>query len=106
LTVIAMPILVPLLAPQAAASAGAIVPPLALTLILPLAIGLAVSETRPRWTLRLQTIARPLSTIALVVMLASTLAVNVRELLHILASRAIVAILALVAGAFLAGFAV
>jgi BASS family bile acid:Na+ symporter len=105
LTVIAMPIIVPLLAPQASASPGAIAPPLALTLMLPLAIGLLVSERAPRLTRRLQAVARPLSTIALVVLLASTLAVNVRELAHILASRAIVAIVALVAGSFLIGFA-
>jgi BASS family bile acid:Na+ symporter len=105
LTVIAMPIIVPLLAPQAAASPGAIAPPLALTLILPLAIGLLVSERAPRLTRRLQAVARPLSTIALVVLLASTLALNVRELAHILASRAIVAIVALVAGSFLIGVA-
>lgn len=105
LTVIAMPIIVPLLAPQAAASPGAIAPPLVLTLILPLAIGLLVSERAPRLTRRLQAVARPLSTIALVVLLASTLALNVREFAHILASRAIVAIVALVAGSFLIGFA-
>lgn len=105
LTVIAMPIIVPLLAPQAAASPGAIAPPLALTLILPLAIGLLVSERAPRLARRLQAVARPLSTIALVVLLASTLALNARELAHILASRAIVAIVALVVGSFLIGFA-
>ena len=106
LTVIAMPIIVPLLAPQAAASAGAIVPPIALTLILPLAIGLVVSQYAPRLTRWVQAIARPLSTIALVALLASTLALNVRELVHILASRTVVAILALLAGSFLIGFAV
>ncbi len=106
LTVIAMPIIVPLLAPQAAASPGAIAPPLALTLILPLAIGLVVSQRAPRVTRRLQAVARPLSTIALVVLLTSALALNMRELVQILASRTVIAILALVAGSFLIGFAV
>lgn len=106
LTVIAMPLIVPLLAPQVAASPAAIAPPIALTLILPLALGLVVSQYAPRPRRWLQALARPLSTTALVALLASTLALNVRELVDIVASRTIIAILALLAGSFLIGFAV
>ena len=105
LTVAVMPIIVPLLAPQASVSAGAIALPLALTLLLPLAIGLVLSELAPRWAKRLQPFTRTISTITLVALLVLTIALNLRHVLDIVASRAVIAMLLLLAGSFAIGFA-
>jgi BASS family bile acid:Na+ symporter len=101
-----MPLLVPLLAPAAAVTARAIALPLVATLLLPLAAGLVVADRRPRWARLLQPIARVASTIALVAMLLLTVILNVHHVIDILASRAIVALLLLFAGAFVIGYAV
>jgi BASS family bile acid:Na+ symporter len=106
LTVVLMPLIVPLLAPEAAVSAGAIVLPLVGTLLVPLAIGLVVTERAPRWAIALQPSAGVLSTVALVVLLVSTTTLNLSHVIDILASRAIIAVLALVAGAFVIGYTV
>ncbi|NVB81823.1 MAG: transporter [Kofleriaceae bacterium] len=103
LTVVFMPIVVPLLSPGAAVSARAIALPLAETLLLPLAIGLVVTERAPRWARALQPIAEVISTIALVAMLVLTIALDLRDVAGIVASRALVAVLLLVAGAFVIG---
>ena len=106
LTVVFMPIVVPLLAPDASVSAGAIALPLAETLILPLAIGLVITDRAPRWAKLLQPIARAVSTIALVALLGLTIAVNVRDVLDLVASRALAAVILLLAGSFAIGYAI
>ncbi|HEU4615967.1 MAG TPA: bile acid:sodium symporter [Kofleriaceae bacterium] len=106
LTVVLMPIVVPLLAPEAAVNAAAIAVPLVATLLLPLAIGLVISGWAPRWTTALQPIARTVSTIALVALLVFTIAVNAHHVAAVVASRALLAVLALLAGAFAIGYAV
>jgi BASS family bile acid:Na+ symporter len=105
LTVVLMPVVVPLLAPNTAVSAGAIAGPLALTLILPLAIGLVITDRAPRWARLLQPIARVASTIALVALLSLTIVLNARDAIGILASRAVVAMILLLAGSFAIGYA-
>lgn len=104
LTVVFMPMIVPLLAPSAAVSASAIAPPLVGTLLVPLAIGLVVTDRGPRLANILQPITRAASTIALVVLLVLTIVMNLRDTLDILASRAVVAVLLLLAGSFAIGF--
>lgn len=104
LTVVFMPVIVPLLAPAAEVSAAAIALPLAETLILPLAFGLAITDLAPRWAKVLQPIARALSTIALVALLVLTIVLNARNVLEIFASRAVVAVLLLLAGSFAIGY--
>jgi bile acid:Na+ symporter, BASS family len=104
LTVVLMPIVVPLLAPEAAVSAGAIALPLVLTLILPLVLGLVIKDRMPRWTALLLPVARIVSSIALVALLVLTTALNIRNVIDILASRAVVAVLLLVAGSFAIGY--
>ncbi|HTL38962.1 MAG TPA: bile acid:sodium symporter [Kofleriaceae bacterium] len=106
LTVVLMPIVVPLLAPEAAVSARAIAIPLTLTLILPLVLGLIIKDRAPRWTAILLPIARTASSITLVVLLVATTALNLRSVIDILASRAVVAVLLLVAGSFAIGYGV
>lgn len=105
LTVVCMPLIVPLLAPEAAVSASAIALPLALTLLLPLAVGLVVNELAPRWARRFLPFARVVSTISLVALLVLTTALNIRDVIDIVASRALVAVLLLLAGSFVAGYA-
>ena len=104
LTVVLMPMIVPLLAPSAAVSASAIAPPLVGTLLLPLALGLIIRDRGPRLARALQPSARAISTIALVLLLALTIALNLHHVLAILASRAIVAVVLLLVGAFAIGF--
>ncbi len=106
LTVVLMPIVVPLLAPEAAVSAAAIAVPLAATLLLPLAIGLVMSQWTPRWARLLQPSARTVSTITLVALLVLTIVVNARHVAAVVASRAVVAVLLLLAGSFAIGYAI
>jgi BASS family bile acid:Na+ symporter len=104
MTVLFMPLLVPLLAPDAAADAAAIAVPLALTMLLPLAIGLLVTEVKPSWAARLAPITRTVSTIALVLLLATTLVVHAPELRDVLVSRTSMALVLFVLGAFAIGY--
>lgn len=106
LTVVLMPIVVPLLAPEVTVSASAIALPLAVTLILPLAIGLVVKDRVPRWADVLQPIASTLSSISLVALLVLTIAGNLRNTADIVASRAVLAVLLLVAGSFAIGYVI
>lgn len=106
MTVVVIPFMVPVLAPEAAVSARAIAPPLAATLLLPLAIGLVVTERAASWARLFQPIARAAATIALLALLLSTIVVNLRHVIDILASRAVVAVLLLLAGSFVIGYAI
>jgi bile acid:Na+ symporter, BASS family len=91
------------LAPEADVSAGPIASQLALTLILPLAIGLIVKAKASPWAQRLRPIMGKTSTIALVVLLASTVLLNLRGLLE-LGLTAIGAALLLILGSFAIGY--
>ena len=104
LTVVFMPMIVPVLAPSAAVSASAIAPPLVGTLLLPLVIGLVITDRGPRLADALQPIARAISTISLVLLLVLTIVVNLHNAIDIVSSRAIVAVLALLAGSFAIGY--
>lgn len=78
--------------------------PLLSTLILPLLLGLAVKAVVPRWAPRLAPIGGRTSAIALVVVVISTFVANINELVRVLKSGAILAGIALIAGAFVIGF--
>jgi bile acid:Na+ symporter, BASS family len=106
MTVVVTPIIVPLLAPEAAVSAGAIALPLAGTLLLPLAIGLVLTDRAPRWASCFQPLARIVSTIALVALLSLTIVLNLHQVIDFLASRDLLAVLLLLAGAFATGYAI
>lgn len=104
MTVVYMPIAVPLFAPDAAVDAIKVALTLATTLLVPLALGLLLSELAPRWAKRLLPIARTASTVTLAALLATTLIVNRVDLIDMLASRALVAIVAFVLASFAVGF--
>jgi predicted Na+-dependent transporter len=106
ITVVVMPIAIPLLVPEASVSAAAIAVPLALTMLLPLGVGLLVSESAGTWARRLQPVARKVSTVTLVVVLVSTLLVNLHHLGGILVSRAMLATLLFVVGSFVIGYVI
>jgi BASS family bile acid:Na+ symporter len=106
LTVVFMPVAVPRLAPDAAVNPAAIAVPLALTLVLPLVIGLIATEFAARWAKRLQPIARSVSTVGLMILLETTLVVNVHHLGDIIVSRAMPAMLVFVLGSFVIGYVI
>lgn len=104
-TIIYMPIVVPLALPEAAVSVPGIAKPLVLTMLLPLALGLVIRAYAERLALRLQSIMGKVSTIALVILVAATILANLREILGLFGTGAILAGVLLIAGAFAIGFA-
>lgn len=104
-TMVYMPIMVPLALPDAQVSAAAIALPLALTMLLPLALGLLVRAWAERWAQRLQPVMRSLSTAALLVLIAATILANLRGILGIFGTGAIIAATILIGGSYLLGYA-
>lgn len=78
--------------------------PLLSTLILPLLVGVAVKALAPRWVARLVPIGGKVSTVAVVVVIASTFGANYNELVEIVRTGAIIAGVLLVLGAFVVGY--
>jgi BASS family bile acid:Na+ symporter len=103
-TVVYMPLVVPLALPEANVSAAAIATPLALTMLLPLAFGLAVRERFTRAALKLHPYVAKLSTLALLVLIAATVVVNMPGIAAMFGTFAILAALAVLGGAFLSGY--
>jgi BASS family bile acid:Na+ symporter len=103
-TVVYMPFVIPLVVADASVSATAIAVPLFLTLILPLIVGLAIDAVLPRWAARVQPVATKTSSIALLVLIASTVVVDARLLVGLLGTGAIAAAVLLVVGAFGVGY--
>lgn len=103
-TVIYMPAVVPLVLPEADVGAAAIAMPLLLTMLLPLAAGLAAHEYFTGAALRLQPLMSKLANLALLVLMAATVLSNLREVLVILRTPAILAALIFLGGAFLIGY--
>jgi BASS family bile acid:Na+ symporter len=104
LTVLYMPLVVPHVITDTSVSAIKIAVPLASTLLLPWAVGLALDAIRPRLALRLQPIASQTSSIALWVLITSTLVVYGRLFRAVLGTGAVAAALLLTGGAFGAGY--
>lgn len=111
-TVVFLPFYVPLAMTHPALRGLSYVPsnvlklglPLLSTLILPLVLGVVAKTVAPRWTVRLVPIGGKLSTIAVVVVTVSTFGANFHELIRILKTRAVIAAVLLVLGAFVVGF--
>ena len=103
-TIVYMPIVVPLVLPDARVSALAIAVPLVLTMLLPLAVGLFVRARSERWARRLQPSTRAVSTVALVVLVLATILANLREILDVVLTTAILAALLVIGGAFVIGY--
>jgi BASS family bile acid:Na+ symporter len=104
LTVVYMPLVIPLVVADASVRAIAIAAPLLATLILPLILGLVLDSTLPRWAARLQPVAMKTSSIALLVLVTSTVVVNAPLLARLLGTGAIAAAFLLIAGAFCVGY--
>jgi bile acid:Na+ symporter, BASS family len=104
-TVVYMPLVVPLVAPDAEVGPGAVAAPLVTTNLLPLVAGMVVLALVPGVARRLRPLLRPLTTAALLAVLALTMAAYWEEFAGLLGRRVILATLLLVAGAFLIGFA-
>jgi BASS family bile acid:Na+ symporter len=99
-----MPIVVPLIAPDAEVSAISIATPLVLTMLLPLGIGLFVDAKFENLADRLQPIMNKASSIALVVLLVTTILTNWGRILNVFGTGAILAALLFIAGAFVIGY--
>ena len=103
-TVLYMPLVVPLIAPEADVSTAAIAMPLFLTNLLPILVGMVVLSALPMVAVRVRPVLGPLSTAALVALLAFTLAANWDAFAEVIGEGVILASLLLIAGAFLIGF--
>jgi BASS family bile acid:Na+ symporter len=104
LTVIYMPFVVPLVVADASVRALGIAVPLILTLLLPMVIGHTMDSFLPRLAARLRPIAGTTSSIALVVLIASTLVLNAPLFRDLLGTGAIAATVLLTAGGFGVGY--
>ncbi len=99
-----MPIVVPLIAPGAEVSALSIAMPLVLTMLLPLVIGLFIDAKFENWADWLQPLMNKASSIALVVLLVTTLLTNFGRIMGVFGTGAILAALLFIAGAFVIGY--
>ena len=102
-TVLYMPLVVPVLLPGIAAPADAIARPLLMTMLIPLGVGLLIHTLWPKGALRIRPLLGPLSNVALVVVVLTTLVAHFDAITGI-GWRALVATALLVAGAFLLGY--
>jgi bile acid:Na+ symporter, BASS family len=103
-TVLYMPLVVPLVVADASLSVSAIALPLISTLLLPLVAGLVLDSVRPNLAARLRPVAVKTSSVALVVLIASTLVLNGPRFLHLRGTGALAAAALLTAGSFAAGY--
>jgi predicted Na+-dependent transporter len=99
-----MPVVVPLIAPEAAVSATSIAMPLVITMLLPLVIGLIVDAWNEPLTERLLPWMNKASSLSLVLLLASTFLLNFQAIMGVFGTGAILAALAVIAGAFGIGY--
>ncbi len=104
ITVAYMPLVVPLVVEDASVSAIGIAWPLVLTLVAPLIVGLGVRSLRPAFASRAAGVASKISSVALVVLVISTIVTNAPLLRDLLGTGVIPAALLLTAGAFGMGF--
>lgn len=103
-TIVYMPLVVPLALPWAEISAAAIARPLLLSMLLPLAIGLLLRAVAKPWAMALQPILGKISSFALLVLIATTILVNLPGILPVFRTTAILAAVLLIAGAFAIGY--
>jgi BASS family bile acid:Na+ symporter len=103
-TVLYMPLVIPLVVTDASVSVSGIALPLISTLLLPLVAGLVLDSGRPSLAARLRPVAIKTSSVALIVLIASTLVLNGPRFRHLLGTGAIAAAVLLTAGAFAAGY--
>lgn len=102
-TVAFTPLALPFLRPGAEVEVGAIAVPLVTTMIVPLAVGLLVHQVRVGVALRFRPLMSGLSTVALLVLVASALIAHFDGIVRI-GWRALVAAALFTAGAFALGY--
>jgi BASS family bile acid:Na+ symporter len=100
-----MPLVVPLALPGVTVSTGTIAGSLATTMLLPLVVGLAVEAFAPARAERLRPIMRQVSQIALVAVVVTISLANLREILGVFGTGAILAALLMIGGALVVGYA-
>ncbi len=103
-TVVYLPFALPLALPGVEVDAMAIGRTLAWTMLAPLVAGLLVEARAPGWAARLRPLLGPLSTVTLLVLVATTFLLNVDGIIDIFGERAIFAALLVIGGAFLLGY--
>ncbi len=105
-TIIYMPLILPFAFQNTPAdiSAVAIARPLIMTMLAPLGLGLIVRNYAPLFAKLFSPIMGQVATVALVVLIASLVALNLPAVFRLVASRAFIAILLLVAGSFFFGW--
>ena len=103
-TAVFMPLIVPLVL-KTWVSARAIAVPLFLTMLLPLAIGMMIHERFSSWSERAHPIPGKVSSVMLIVLVATTLLANLERARSILGSGGILAAILLISGAFVIGYA-
>lgn len=104
-TIAYMPMMVPLALPETNVSAAAIARPLVLAMLLPLALGLLFRKRAPVWAQRLRPLLGTISTIALIMLVLTTVLRNLSGITGILRMSVILAALIVITGAFVIGYA-
>ena len=99
-----MPLVVPLALPGVTVSTGSIADSLVMTMLLPLVLGLAVDGFAPTWAERLRPVMGQVAQIALVVLAVTISLANLREILGVFGTGAILAALLVIGGAFVVGY--
>jgi BASS family bile acid:Na+ symporter len=103
-TILYMPIIVPIAIPESTVSAINIAIPLLLTMLLPLTIAFFIKAYFPQLVTRLQPLIANLSSITLVLLMALTFVVYLKDIQNILGERVILAAALLIIGAFGIGY--
>lgn len=104
-TIAYMPVVVPLALPEAHVSAATIARPLVLAMLLPLSLGLLFRKWKPERAQRLRPPLGTISTVALITLMVAAILQDLSGLAGILQARVILATFAIIAGAFIIGFA-
>lgn len=103
-TIVYMPFIVPVALRGAETSAAIIAKPLVLTMLLPLVLGMVLRKISKSWSVVLRPILSPISSIALLVLIATTVLANLPAILEVFTTTAAVAAVLLVGGAFVIGY--
>jgi len=103
-TIVYLPIVVPLALPQAEISATEIAIPLVQTMLLPLIIGLFIRYSIWNLAVRVQPYISQLSSIAMALLVLSTIIIHFNAIIGFFGTGAILAALILIIGAFLIGY--
>lgn len=99
-----MPLVVPLIAPGARVNAASVAQPLVLTMLLPLVIGHVADRVLGGWLDRLLPPLGQLTNVALVLLVVSTLITNLRRIVGVFGTGALLVAFLFIVGAFAIGY--